>query len=80
MRLKQGDIIKLDFNPVKGHEQSGFRPAHVALDERTKITDFVMCDQVRTVSPRERQAVYIEDLPNDILCEVLDIIKGIIEI
>lgn len=24
---KQGDIIKMDFNPTKGHEQRGHRPA-----------------------------------------------------
>lgn len=24
---KQGDIVFLDFNPTKGHEQAGFRPA-----------------------------------------------------
>jgi mRNA interferase MazF len=24
---KQGDIIKMDFNPTKGHEQQGRRPA-----------------------------------------------------
>jgi mRNA interferase MazF len=108
MRLKQGDIIQLDFNPVKGHEQSGFRPAvvvsgntfnrlssnvfvcpitntdkgypaHAALDNRTTVTGFVMCDQIRTVSPGERQARYIEDLPGDILDEVLDILKGVLE-
>ena len=27
--VKQGDIIKLDFSPTKGHEQSGYRPAVV---------------------------------------------------
>ncbi|MFI3173985.1 MAG: type II toxin-antitoxin system PemK/MazF family toxin [Bacillota bacterium] len=27
--LKQGDIIKLNFNPQRGHEQSGYRPALV---------------------------------------------------
>ena len=26
---KQGDIIFLDFNPTKGHEQKGYRPAVV---------------------------------------------------
>ena len=26
---EQGDIVFLDFNPIKGHEQSGFRPAIV---------------------------------------------------
>ena len=25
--VKQGDIIKLDFNPQLGHEQAGYRPA-----------------------------------------------------
>ena len=27
--VKQGDIIKVDFSPTMGHEQSGFRPAVV---------------------------------------------------
>lgn len=27
--VEQGDIIKLSFNPQKGHEQAGFRPALV---------------------------------------------------
>lgn len=27
--VKQGDIIKINFNPQKGHEQSGYRPAVV---------------------------------------------------
>ena len=28
-KLKQGDIIKLDLNPTKGHEQAGYRPVLV---------------------------------------------------
>ena len=28
-RFHQGDLIKMDFNPTKGHEQRGFRPALV---------------------------------------------------
>jgi len=27
--VKQGDIIKIDFSPTSGHEQSGYRPAVV---------------------------------------------------
>jgi len=27
--VKQGDIIKLDLNPTKGHEQAGYRPVLV---------------------------------------------------
>lgn len=29
MVIKQGDIIKFDFNPSLGHEQKGYRPALV---------------------------------------------------
>lgn len=29
VNYKQGDIIVMDFNPQKGHEQSGRRPALV---------------------------------------------------
>lgn len=32
--VKQGDIIKLDFTPTKGHEQSGYRPAIVVSNDR----------------------------------------------
>jgi mRNA interferase MazF len=31
--VKQGDIIKLDFNPQVGHEQAGYRPALVVSGE-----------------------------------------------
>lgn len=31
--LKQGDIIKLNFNPQSGHEQSGYRPALVISND-----------------------------------------------
>ena len=38
---KQGDVIYLDFNPTKGHEQSGFRPAVIIsnniFNENTKM-------------------------------------------
>ncbi|MDR0804618.1 MAG: type II toxin-antitoxin system PemK/MazF family toxin [Oscillospiraceae bacterium] len=27
--MKQGDIIKIDFSPVVGHEQANYRPAVV---------------------------------------------------
>jgi mRNA interferase MazF len=40
--VKQGDIIKLDFNPTKGHEQGGYRPAVViSNDFMTQITNII---------------------------------------
>jgi mRNA interferase MazF len=49
------------------------------LDERTKTTGVILCDQVRTLDINVRNYVYIEKLPNDILLEVIDIINGFIE-
>lgn len=31
--VNQGDIIKVDFNPQKGHEQTGYRPAVVVSND-----------------------------------------------
>lgn len=40
---KQGDIVYLDFNPTKGHEQRGFRPAIVvSKDVFNENTNMVM--------------------------------------
>lgn len=33
VKLQQGDIIKLNFNPQSGHEQAGYRPALVVSNE-----------------------------------------------
>ena len=48
---KKGDIIEMDFNPTKGHEQSGKRPALVVSNEkyyrRTKL--IVVCPISNTV-------------------------------
>lgn len=33
VNFKQGDIITMDFNPQKGHEQSGRRPAVILSNE-----------------------------------------------
>jgi mRNA interferase MazF len=54
-------------------------PAHVALDNRTLTHGFVMCDQIRTVTPASREAEFIEPIPTDILDEILDILSGILE-
>ena len=99
--VRQGDIIKLNFNPIKGHEQGGYRPAviisndfmikitniicicpisnafknfplHVALDERTKTKGYIFCDHMKTVDLNARKYSVIEELPEDILNEVLN--------
>ena len=48
--VKQGDIIKLDFNPQSGHEQSGYRPAVVIsnyfFNDKTNLT--IVCPITNT--------------------------------
>lgn len=49
---KKGDIIEMDFNPTKGHEQSGKRPALVISNEsyydKTKL--IIVCPISNTKS------------------------------
>ena len=48
--MKQGDIIKLNFNPQKGHEQAGYRPAVVVsnnfFNEKTNFA--ILCPITNT--------------------------------
>lgn len=106
--VKQGDIIKLNFNPQAGHEQAGYRPAvvisndffnaktnltivcpitntnrpfplHVSLDERTTTTGTILCEQLRAVDLEQRPYNQIEQLPEDLLNEVIAIVFSQIE-
>ncbi|MCL2773831.1 MAG: type II toxin-antitoxin system PemK/MazF family toxin [Oscillospiraceae bacterium] len=109
-KAKQGDIIRLDFDPQKGHEQKGRRPAlvisnatfnnftgkaalvcpitntdrgipiQVKLDNRTKTTGVIMCDQAKILDIQQRNAEFVEQIPKDIILEVVDIINGFTEI
>jgi mRNA interferase MazF len=106
--VKQGDIIKINFNPQIGREQAGYRPAlvisnnffrdktnltivcpitntirpfplHVALDERTKTTGVVMCEQLKAVDLAERPHSVVETIPDDLLNEAIEIVFSEIE-
>ena len=70
---KQGDIVFLDFNPIKGHEQRGFRPAVVistnVFNQNTKMV--IVCPI--TSNEKEFPTHYkLEDTKNvhgSVLCE-----------
>ena len=49
-------------------------PFHVALDSRCSTTGFIMCEQIRTMDLGQRTYRYIEQIPYDILEEVLSIL------
>lgn len=48
--VSQGDIIKLNFNPQKGHEQAGYRPAVVISNDlfNTKTNLAILCPITNT--------------------------------
>jgi mRNA interferase MazF len=55
-------------------------PIQVKLDERTKTSGVILCDQAKILDLQERNAAFIESAPEDILFEVTDIIGGFIAI
>ncbi len=106
--VKQGTIIKINFNPQAGHEQAGYRPAvvisndifndktklsivcpitntnnhfplHIPLDNRTKTTGVILCEHIKALDLNSRTYQVIEDLPKDILENVIDIVYSEIE-
>ncbi|MCF8010951.1 MAG: type II toxin-antitoxin system PemK/MazF family toxin [Clostridiales bacterium] len=54
-------------------------PLHVPLDERTKTSGAIMCEQAKSLDILARNASAIEKVPEDILEEVVDILTGFIE-
>lgn len=51
--VRQGDIVKLDFDPQSGHEQAGYCPAVVVsndfFNEKTNLT--IVCPITNTKRP-----------------------------
>jgi len=52
---------------------------HVRLDSRTHTTGVILCDQMRALDIRARNAAFKETIPDDILDEAIDIIASFIE-
>jgi len=107
--MKQGDIIWVDFDPTKGREQAGYRPAvvisqtaynqkrklvficpitnstrplrfRVLLDDRTQTQGDVICEQVRVIDLLVRKCKVVEQLPQDLLKQVLKAVALIISL
>ncbi|MGF7184811.1 mRNA interferase MazF [Desulfitispora alkaliphila] len=54
-------------------------PLHVKLDDRTKTTGVIMCEQVKALDIHARKGTFYEEAPEDIMEEVADIIISFIE-
>jgi len=61
---QQGDIIKLDLNPRKGHEQQGFRPVIVLSNNIvSQYTNVVIAAPISTT---QRKLPLYRDLPDNL--------------
>ena len=54
-------------------------PLHVRLNDKTKTTGVILCDQIKTMDIKARNFKFLENIPDDILETVLDIISSLIE-
>ncbi len=70
---KQGDIIYLDFNPTKGHEQRGFRPAVVIstniFNQNTKMVIVCPITSNNKEFPTHYQLEDTKNVSGSVLCE-----------
>jgi mRNA interferase MazF len=62
---QQGDIIKLNLNPRKGHEQQGFRPVIVLSNDLvSQYTNVVIAAPISTT---KRRLPLYHDLPDTLI-------------
>lgn len=54
-------------------------PLHIRLDERTKTTGEILCEHVKSLDYRACRIAFIEKLPDDLLGEVLDRIRMMLD-
>ncbi len=70
---KQGDIIYLDFNPTKGHEQKGKRPAIVvSINIFNEKTNMIMVCPITSNTKEFPTHYMLEDtkkIKGSVLCE-----------
>jgi len=52
-------------------------PLDIRLDDRTRTKGVVLCRQIRCLDINNRGFSYIEIIPDDILEEIKDIVKGL---
>lgn len=55
-------------------------PIQVRLDDRTKTSGVILCDQAKILDIQKRNAEFIERVSDDIIYEVADIVGGFVEI
>lgn len=71
--VNQGDIIKVNFNPQKGHEQAGFRLALVVSNdffiEKTNLAIVCPISNTKNVFPLHVALDYRTQTTGSVLCQ-----------
>ena len=57
--MKQGDIIKINFDPTLGSEQSGYRPAVVVSNDFLISKTNIICICPMTNKPSKKTALNV---------------------
>ena len=69
----QGDVVFLDFNPTKGHEQSGTRPAVVIstniFNQKTKMAILCPITSNNKEFPTHYKLEDTKNIQGSVLCE-----------
>ena len=52
---------------------------HIRLNDKTRTTGVILCDQVRALDIHSRNASYKESVPDEIMDEVTDMICSFVE-
>ena len=70
---KQGDIVMIDLNPTKGHEQRGYRPAVVlsknVFNENTNMVIVCPVTSNDKYFPTHYKLEDTKDIKGSVLCE-----------
>lgn len=70
---KQGDIVFVDFNPIKGHEQGGYRPAIVLSSNKfNKYNNMAIICPITSntkIFPSHYELLDSKKINGSVLCE-----------
>ena len=63
--------------PITNNDKS--HPLHIKLNKKTKTKGVILCDQIKTMDIKVRNFKFLEDIPEELLEEVLDIVFSLME-
>lgn len=63
--------------PISSHSRPF--PTHVSLDSRTNTKGLILCEQVKALDIGARNGAFIEKAPDEIVGEVLDILRSMLD-